>query len=118
MSYDIRLKDPITHETLVLDEPHHMTGGTYELGGSQDAHLNITYNYGEYYYRVFGEMGIRILYGMSGAESIPVLTKAIGDLGNDVNEDYWKATEGNAKRALTQLRALAYMRPDGVWQGD
>jgi hypothetical protein len=29
--------------------------------------------------------------------------------------DYWKATEGNAKRALCQLVALAQLRPDGVW---
>ena len=32
--------------------------------------------------------------------------------------DYWKATEGNAKRALCQLRALAQLRPDGVFDGD
>ena len=31
---------------------------------------------------------------------------------------YWKATEGNAKRPLIQLRAMAQMRPDGVWYGD
>ncbi len=27
-------------------------------------------------------------------------------------------TEGNAKRALLQLAALAKMRPDAVWAGD
>lgn len=31
---------------------------------------------------------------------------------------YWEATEGNAKRALLQLLAMARMRPDGVWDGD
>jgi hypothetical protein len=35
-----------------------------------------------------------------------------------VHEDYWEATEGNAKRALLQLMALSRMRPDGVWDGD
>lgn len=30
----------------------------------------------------------------------------------------WEPTEGNAKRALLQLLAMARMRPDGVWNGD
>lgn len=29
MSYDISLTDPVTGETLELDAPHHMRGGTY-----------------------------------------------------------------------------------------
>ena len=39
-------------------------------------------------------------------------------LGDDVDDDYWKPTEGNAKRALYGLLAMAQMRPDGVWGGD
>ena len=42
MSYDISLADPVTGETLELDAPHHMRGGTYEVGGSTRAHLNVT----------------------------------------------------------------------------
>lgn len=64
------------------------------------------------------EKGIGALYGLSGAESIPLLKSAIQKLADDVDEDYWKATEGNAKRALIKLLALAQMRPDGVWDGD
>ena len=30
MSYDIRLKDPVTDETLDLPVKHVMTGGTYQ----------------------------------------------------------------------------------------
>ena len=52
---------------------------------------------------------------MTGLESIPVLEKAINALGNDVNEDYWEATEGNAKKPLIQLLTMAKMRPDGIW---
>ena len=115
MSYDIELQDPVTKVTL---EPHHMRGGTYAIGGTTDAHLNVTYNYGKHYYRVMGEKGIRTIYGMTGAESIPVLTQAIEHLGDDVDDNYWNDTEGNAKRALFQLLALANMRPDGVWSGD
>lgn len=55
----------------------------------------------------------------TGAESIPMLEKAISALGDDVDDnDYWNATEGNAKRALYGLLAFAKMRPDGVWDGD
>lgn len=132
MSYDIDLTDPITKETLILDTPHHMRGGTFQVGGTPKARLNVTYNYANHFRRVFGDAelsgldtifggektGIRRLYGMTGAESIPVLEKAISLLGDDVDDDYWKPTEGNAKRALIQLLALAKMRPDGVWRGD
>lgn len=137
MSYDISLCDPVTGDTLQLDEPHHMRGGTFCIGGTTDAHLNVTYNYAQHYYRLFpkrpardnendrynvdlnGEVGgIRSLYGLTGAESIPVLEQVIAQLGDDTDPNYWAATEGNAKRALTQLLALAQMRPDGVWNGD
>lgn len=118
MSYDIYLTDPVNGAVIEFDEPHHMRGGTYQLGGSRAAHLNITYNYGEIFRRCFGDQGIRFLYNMSGADSIPILEQAISELKDGTREDYWKATEGNVKAALLQLVALAKMRPDGVWQGD
>lgn len=99
-------------------------------------HLNVTYNYSAIFHRVIDKRivdkkeanysrdvgdevgGIRVIYGLTGAESIPYLKKAIDRLGDDVDEDYWKATEGNAKRALCGLLAFALLRPDGVWEGD
>ena len=65
MSYDIQLCDPVTREVLHLDAPHQMTGGTYALNGTDECWLNITYNYAKFYYRpyVFGEKGVRTLYG-------------------------------------------------------
>lgn len=117
MSYDIDLKDPVTGEVLELDAPHHMRGGTYAISGTTDASLNVTYNYAKHY-GVVGEKGIRTIYGMTGAEAIPVLENAISQLGDDVSENYWEPTEGNAKRALMQLVALAKMRPDGIFDGD
>lgn len=118
MSYDISLVDPVTRETLEVESPHQMRGGTYVLGGTTEAWLNITYNYGRFYREVFGEKGIRTIYGMTGAESIPVIKAAMDKLGDDVDPDYWKPTQGNAKKALAGLLALAQMRPDGVWDGD
>jgi hypothetical protein len=118
MSYDIELCDPVTGEVLQLDAPHHMRGGTYCVGGSSEAHLNVTYNYSSHFALALGPNGIRSIYGTTGAASIPVLREAAAKLADDVSDDYWEATEGNAKRALLQLAALAAMRPDGVWKGD
>lgn len=118
MSYDISLVHPVTREALHADEPHHLRGGTYALGGTTLLELNVTYNYAQILYGVLGEKGIRRLYGMTGVESIPILIGAIEQLGNDVDKDYWEPTEGNVKVALQQLLALARMRPDGVWDGD
>lgn len=121
MSYDISLCDPVTHETLEVDDTHFVAGGTRPIGGTKELWLNITYNYGNCFRRddVLGRKGIRSIYGKTGAESIPMLEKAIAALGDDVDDsDYWNATEGNAKRALYGLLAFAKMRPDGVWDGD
>lgn len=118
MSYDIDLINPVTKKVLHLDAPHNMKGGTYALNGTREAHLNVTYNYAPHYYRVFGDKGIRCLYGMTGAESIPILKQGIKQLADDTTDNYWDGTEGNAKQALYHLLALAQLRPDGVWDGD
>lgn len=118
MSYDIRLKDPVTNETLTTKAKHLMTGGTYAEGGTKELWLNITYNYSKYYYRIFGDEGIRYIYEMTGAQSIPLLKAGINMLKDDVSNDYWEATEGNAKRALYQLLEMAQLRSDGIWDGD
>lgn len=54
------------------------------------------------------------LNGLTAADAIPVLDKAISELEDDVSDNYWEATEGNAKEALVKLRTMAYMRPDAV----
>lgn len=118
MSYDIYLLDPVTKEVLESESPHQMKGGTYAVGGTCEMWLNVTYNYGKFYYEVMDkEDGIKVIFGKTGAESIEILKSAIGKLGDDVDDDYWKATEGNAKKALCGLLAMAQMRPDGVWDG-
>lgn len=118
MSYDIRLKEPVGDKTIEFETTHCITGGMYAVGGTTEAWLNITWNYSEHYYRIFGEKGIRKIYGMTGAESIPVIKEAMAKLGDDISPDYWESTEGNAKKALAGLLAFAQMRPDGIWDGD
>lgn len=118
MSYDIRLVDPITKQTLLVDVPHFMQGGTYQIGGAKELWLNVTYNYADVFRGVLGKDGIRSIYGKTGAETIPVLKEAAAKLKDDVSKNYYDGTEGNAKHALLQLIAMAEMRPDGVWAGD
>lgn len=140
MSYDIELKDPVTGKTLEMEQKHFMVGGTFALGGTDEMWLNVTYNYANWYYRdgvfepVNGEKkGIRSIYGLTGAESIPVLKKAISvlsDCKEDISDEerkdyekqqvtgYWMPTRENAIKPLHQLLAMAQMRPDGVWDGD
>lgn len=117
MSYDIRLTDPVTKEVIYLASPHLLAGGTYIPGGTTEAWLNITYNYSRYF-ETLGPKGLREIYNKTGAESIPLLETCIQGLNDDTDSDYWKATEGNAKQALLKVKALAQLRPDGIWKGD
>ena len=119
MSYDIRLCDPIANKTIEFAHRHYLTGGTYAVGGTHEAWLNVTYNYSPHFYRLINEEnGIRAIYGTTGAQSIKILSEAVSKLGDDVCSNYWEPTEGNAKTALLKLIALAEMRPDGIWNGD
>ena len=90
MSYDIYLKDPLTKETAEVPG-HLMIGGIYQADYhpetntftpalNTEAHLNITYNYGCYYYEVNEGSGIRKIYGMTGLDSIPILEDMIAIL--------------------------------------
>lgn len=118
MSYDIYLKDS-EGKTVEFESNHDLVGGTYQLGGTRNAWLNITYNYSPHFYRVMPEdKGIRWLYGQTGLDSIPVLESAIEQLGTDVCDDYWEATEGNARKALENLLILAKAAPSAIWDGD
>lgn len=122
MSYDLDLID--RHgKILEFSEPHHLCGGTYAVGGTSEASLNVTYNYAKHFHYVFGPEGIRSLYGMTSLQSLPVMAKAVILLGDDVDPDYWKPTEGNARLAILDLMTLAQLairegHPDAVWKGD
>ena len=133
MSYDINLIDPITKKTIVINDPHFIRGGTYQLGGSNKLTLNITYNYAKIMHHVLQpelvpsltpkntdkyDTGIRSLYGMTALEATPILEDAINKLADDVSDDYWQATEGNVKQALNNLLTLCKMRPDAIITGD
>lgn len=123
MSYDISLKDPVTKKTIELNEPHFMQGGTYAMGGTKELWINVTYNYGPYYYEATDkdprfahdevscyysdgtkgpmetEYGIRGIYGKTGAESIPMLEDMIRRITEKYQKDgEWIETERTKAR--------------------
>lgn len=130
MSYDVRLIDHTTHKVLEAENPHFMKGGTFCPGGTKELWLNITYNYAAVLCKVLQRdvidqdtgkrttlVGLDAINGIYAAETISMLRKAINSLSDEgANESYWHPTEGNVKKALIQLKALADMRPDGVWE--
>ena len=107
MGYSIRIKRADGGDA-VLPEKHDIAGGTYAVGGTKDAWLYVTYNYAGTFHRVIGGEGLRSLDGGSVKDLLPVLEKAISALGDaQPDADYWKATDGNAKKALVNLKAIA-----------
>lgn len=113
----------------ISSRKHFMFGALIEVGGSNSLSVNTTYNYDEVINDKFNEAlkenniepdphgpYAHYLEGKTGAETIPIIKSTIDKLGDDVDEDYWKATEGNAKRSLYILLAFAQMRPDGIWE--
>ena len=118
MSYDIYLRDA-DGNGVQLPEPHQLNGGTYAMGGTREAWLNVTYNYSTYFHEhIDAEIGIRWLYGKKAADTIPTLEKAISALGTETADDYWARTPGNAGAALANLLELARLCPDAIWAGD
>ena len=91
--------------------------------GFCEAWLNITFNYGG----IFARHGLSIirreepgqhldiLEGKTAAECVRILTSVIPTMGNETAPDYWEPTEGNAKKALVSLLAIAVaVPPDAI----
>ena len=121
MSYDISLKDKDGGQVVSVD--NHEEGGTYCLGGTTEASLNVTYNYSPFYYHFLDQdHGIRWLYGKTGKQSIPRLEYAIEKLkplGGDYRfENYWAPTPSNASHALQILLSWAKQHPTATFSGD
>lgn len=115
MGYDVNLVNNEKKQALLAehgDEIH-----AYQQ--SVESSFSITYNYSKILYRVLGaELGLRSLYGLTGAQSVSVLENAISQLGDDEDEDRWVATEGNVKRALVNLLESAKENLELEWEGN
>lgn len=118
MSYDCTIVDLKTGEPVTGVHHHNLAGGTHILGGTNELWFNVTYNYYEHFRIAFGNHdGVRTLHYMNVIQSIPVLELAISHLHGEPDDDYWKATPGNAKQALEGLLKLARMNTNehAIW---
>jgi len=102
-------------------------GGSYALGGSTDASLNVTYNYSAMTYalripnpNITDDNGCEwwsfwSLNGMSAADTIATLEQIVEWCGVKQWNDYWAPTPGNVGYAASILLAWAKQYPDYVW---
>lgn len=120
MSWWAYLQSPDDGETMLVGK--HAEGGTYRLGGVNEAELNVTYNYGKPFREVWpeerdwsrGTLG-GMLNGRVAEETIKPLSVAVEALGKERSSDYWEPSPGNAGYALSILLAWAAQHPEGVW---
>ena len=103
-----------------LDQPHQIKGAIYAVGGTRHPEIDITYNYAHFFQRhICPDRGIRKLYGMTAAQVVDYIDKVLPCMNGEPDDDYWKATEGNAKAALVSLRDLAALcPPQSLLHGD
>lgn len=95
-----------------LAEPHNLVGGMYAVGGTTEAWLNITYNYSPFFYAFLDEdEGLGALQGKAAKEVVDILEVTLSKMSGRPSENYWEATEGNAKAALEKLYKLAELCP-------
>lgn len=119
MSYDMEFVYPNTDEVVMMKDVKHFHGGTYRLGEDRVADFNITYNYSKFYYERFGELGIRHLYGKTAKEVELEIAKVVPHMDLKTTENYWDATEGNARAALIGLMFIAQQVPsESILRGD
>lgn len=118
MSYDIMITDKYG-KTRELEKAHQIKGMTAMKGDNFLLEYNTTYNFAPIFQRLFGPDGIRFLYNKSMAETIPLLDTAIEKLGNARGDGPYECAEGNVKKALMDLRALAGLADaEAMWDGD
>jgi len=104
MSWDVEIakKNDGGESGGVLEVDAHTEGGTFALGGTPTAELNITYNYDSLFTNALG-VPFPSLHGKHIREVGPLLFEAAKKLGTKPAADYWKPTAGNAGHALMIL---------------
>jgi hypothetical protein len=107
MSWWISLQDE--QGEVVSVEPF-TEGGTYALGGSTEAELNVTYNYGKHF--AFRDE----LDGKKASEVTALMETKIAELGTEQSADYWEASPGNVGHALATLLSWARRYPEAVFR--
>lgn len=83
-------------------------GGTQPVGGTNEAEINVTYNYSKHF-------DYRSLHNLRAEDTILKLKKAVQELSTIRDVDYWADTPGNAGYACSILLAWAKANPDAWW---
>ncbi len=86
-------------------------GGTFMAGGSDEADLNVTYNYG-------GHFKFKALHGRRAGDTVAELREAAERLGTERADDYWEASPGDAEHACALLLRWAEQHPGCAWVVD
>ena len=103
-------------EGKIVEVDNHTEGGTYSVFGTDNAELNITYNYSKHYYEHLNNtQGLRYLHEKKAKEVISDLERTVKILGTKRDNDYWNPTEGNAGYALNILLEWAKQNPDAIF---
>ena len=114
MSYWVYLEDEAGKS---VDVDLFSAGGILVVGGDTEAALNVTYNYGWFYWKFLSpEAGLRWLNGKKASEVIAKLEEVVEFLGVRQFENYWAPTPGNAGYALSVLLGWAKENPDAVFR--
>ncbi len=105
MSWWIYLKNK---EGKAVEVPHFTEGGTYPMGGTNTAELNVTYNYSKHF-------DFKELDEKTGEEAMQLLMKAVDTLGSKRDNDYWNPTKGNVGYACRILLGWALKNPEAIF---
>lgn len=116
MSWDCTIIDPKTGRSIHTSTPHTIRGGTYAYPDTTELWCNITYNYSQFYKKYLGA-GLEYFNNMRVKDSISKLQEMADSLNTDESNNYWDKTEGNARKAIVDLLALAQLAPDdAIWE--
>lgn len=95
---------------------HFEDGGTLRIGGTDEAELNVTYNYGGEFRKALGRGFRETLNGERAGDVLALLEKGVEILGTERSSDYWESTPGNAGAVLQRLAEWARQYPDAVFR--
>lgn len=105
MSYWVYLEKD--NKTIQVNK--HSEGGTFAVGGTNEAELNVTYNYSKHY-------SVKNLEGRKAKDTTKELEEKVKEFGVERDSDYWSATKGNVGYALSILLSWAKEHPDAIWR--
>jgi hypothetical protein len=109
MSYDVDIIDPHTKEVVSIEKKHDLRGGIFVVGGTRELTYNITYNYCVNYDACL--FSIHDLNKKTIKETMGKLKEVEYKLQGKPDDNYWKSSDGNAKKAVQDLITLSELAP-------